>query len=160
MAMLSTTLANGLKLMTPTTDENVAINRFASAWENYFYGAAVGGIAATPGTLSAATTALKAAMIGLKTLGATAIQSGIVAFWGVVATAAPSIWITVPPCTGATPPPTLATIASALTTVFASNKAAQLNLDAAATAIATSLHTKNLGGICVIPTPGVSTPIL
>jgi hypothetical protein len=159
MVMTPTKLADGLKAMTPTTDETIAINRFADAWTNYFYDAAVGAIAANPGTLLAAKNIMKTQLVGVKSAGAAKILAGITSFWGIVATAAPTIWTTVPPCTGATPPPTLATIAAVLNGVFAANKAAQLNLDAAATAIAAALHTPNLGGICVIPTPGVATPI-
>jgi hypothetical protein len=159
MVMTPTKLADGLKAMTPTTNENIAIDRFADAWTNYFYDAVVGAIPVNPGTLTTAKNVMKMQLIGMKTAGAAKIQNGITLFWSTVATAAPTIWTTVPPCTGATPPPTLATIAATLNGVFAANKAAQLNLDAAAMAIAAALHPLNLGGICVIPTPGVATPI-
>ena len=37
MVMVSTTLASELENMTPESDENVVIDRFAFAWETYFY---------------------------------------------------------------------------------------------------------------------------
>lgn len=161
MVMLSTSLASELENMTPTDQESEAIDRFASAWETYFYDSVVGAIPANPGTLAAATNAMKAAMVGLGTQdnGAAAIQAGITAFWGIVATSAAAIWTTAPPCTGATPPPNLATISSSLASVFSSNTSAELGLSDACNAIAASLHSSNLGGICVIPVPGAPTPI-
>jgi hypothetical protein len=162
MVMVSTTLASELENMTPESDENVVIDRFASAWETYFYDASVGGIPANGGTLAGATSAMKSAMIGITqpNAGSISIQNGIIAFWGVVASSAASIWTTVPPCTGATPPPNLATISSTLDGVFASNVASELSLADACNAIAGALHALNLGGICIIPTPGAPTPIL
>jgi hypothetical protein len=153
--MVSTTLASELENMTPESDENVVIDRFASAWETYFYDASVGGIPANGGTLAGATSAMKSAMVGITqpNAGSISIQNGIIAFWGIVASSAP-------PCTGATPPPSLATISSVLDGVFASNVASKLSLADACSAIASSLHTLNLGGICAIPLPGVPTPIL
>jgi hypothetical protein len=161
MVMISDTLAGELENMVPTEVENEAIDRFAAAWETYFYDAVVGAIPANPGTLSAATSAMKSTMVGMSTqdAGATAIQTGITAFWGIVAASAPSIWTTVPPCTGATPPPVLSTIAAALTGVFSANTAGELGLSDACAAIAAAIHPLNLGGICVIPTPGAPTPI-
>jgi hypothetical protein len=162
MVMLSTTLASGLENMIPTDQETVVLNRFSSAWETYFYGASVAGIPVNPNSLAAATTALKAAMVGIsvQNAGAIKIQTGIVAFWGIIATAAPTVWTTVPPCTGAIPPTTLTTIAASLTSVFAANTSSKLELSAACAAIATAIHSKNLGGICTIPIPGAPTPIL
>jgi hypothetical protein len=162
MVMVSTTLASELESMTPESNENVVIDRFASAWETYFYDASVGGIPANGGTLAGATSAMKSAMVGITqpNAGSISIQNGIIAFWGVVASSAASIWTTVPPCTGATPPPSLATISSVLDGVFASNVASKLSLADACSAIASSLHTLNLGGICAIPSPGAPTPIL
>lgn len=162
MVMVSTTLASELENMTPESDENVVIDRFTSAWETYFYDASVGGIPANGSSLASATSAMKTAMIGMTqpNAGATSIQNGIIAFWGIVASAAASIWTTAPPCTGATPPPTLSTISATLEGVFASNVASKLNLTDACSTIASALHTLNLGGICVIPSPGAPTPIL
>lgn len=161
MVMLSTTLASEMESMVPTEEETEAIDRFASAWETYFYDAAVGAIPVNPGTLSSATSAMKSAMSGMSSqdFGDDAIQAGIIAFWSIIATSAPTIWTTTPPCTGATPPPALSTIAASLVGVFASNTAGELDLAAACSAIAGVIHPLNLGGICVIPTPGSPTPI-
>ncbi|KKM82804.1 hypothetical protein LCGC14_1315790, partial [marine sediment metagenome] len=82
-----------------------------------------------------------------------AIQAGILAFWGVVAGAAASIWLTVPPPLAATPPPGLVGIAVALVPVFLSNVTGELSLADAATAVAAVLHPANLGGIAVILGP-------
>lgn len=160
--MVSTSLASELENMTPESDENIVIDRFTSAWETYFYDASVGGIPVNGSSLASATSAMKAAMVGMTQpdAGAPAIQSGIIAFWTTVASSAASIWTTVPPCTGATPPPNLATISATLEGVFASNVSSELSLADACNAIATALHALNLGGICVIPSPGAPTPIL
>lgn len=161
MVMLANTFAEELENMTPTDVESEAIDRFSASWETYFYDAAVGAIPANVGTLASATSAMKAAMVGMSSqdAGATAIQSGIIAFWGIVATSAASIWTTTPPCTGATPPPALGTISASLAGVFSANTAGELELADACSAIATALHPINLGGICAIPTPGAPTPI-
>lgn len=161
MVMLPATLASEMESMEPTDQETEAIDRFAAAWETYFYDAAVGAIPANPGTLAAATTAMKGAMTGMSAqdAGDDAIQAGIIAFWGVVATAAPTIWTTVPPCTGATPPPNLATTSATLVGIFAANTSGELDLAAACNAIAGAIHPLNLGGICAIPPPGAATPI-
>lgn len=159
--MLSTTLASEMENMTPTSQESDVIDRFASAWETYFYESVVGVIPVNSGALASATTAMKAAMIGIsnQNFGDDAIQAGIIAFWGIVASSASLIWTTVPPCTGATPPPALSTIASSLATVFTSNTTSKLNLSDSCIAIASAIHSLNLGGVCVIPSPGTSTPI-
>lgn len=155
--------------MAPTSSEPTAVQNFADAWESYFGGASVAGIPATGGSLSGAKSAMIGAMAGLSAPGggAAAIQSGITAFWGVVAGAAATIW-TVPPNTtvSATPPPTLGSIAAGLAPVFASNSADPTKTIAQATAaIAAVLHTSGgLGGICILqppgPVPPVPTPIL
>lgn len=161
MTMLPATLASEMESMEPTDQETDAIDRFAAAWETYFYDAMVGAIPVNPGTLAAATTAMKGAMTGMsgQDAGDDAIQAGIIAFWGVVAGSAATIWTTVPPCTGATPPPNLATIAATLVGVFTGNTSGELDLAAACNAIAAAIHPLNLGGICAIPPPGAATPI-
>lgn len=161
MVMLPATLGTEMESMEPTDQESDAIDRFASAWETYFYDAMVAAIPVNPSTLTAATTAMKGAMTGMgsQDAGDDAIQAGIIAFWGVVASSAASIWTTVPPCTGATPPPSLATIAASLVGAFATCTAGELDLAAACQVIAAAIHPINLGGICIIPTPGAATPI-
>ena len=159
--MLTTTLAVELENnMAIVDNESDAINNLSAAWEAYFYDASVGGISVNPGSLAAATSAMKTALVGMASNGANAIQLGVTAFWSIVATAAPTIWTTVPPCTAAMPPPTLGAIGATLNSVFASNVAGELDKTACMNAIAAALHPLNLGGICTIPSPGAPTPIL
>jgi hypothetical protein len=162
--MSASTLASELEAMVPTTDEAEAIDRLVTAWETYFYEATVSGIACTSGTLAGASAAMRGALVGLSTpgLSASKLQSGIVAFWGVVATAAATIWVTVPLTVAAAPPPGLAGITAGLAGVFGANTAAGLNLADASTAIAAVLHPLNLGGLASLapPPPGLTAPIL
>jgi hypothetical protein len=161
MVMLATTLAAELENNMAIVDNELdAIDNLSSSWEAYFYDASVGGIPANPGSLSAATNAMKGALVGMSYNGSNAIQLGLIAFWSVIATAAPTIWTTVPPCTAATPPTSLATIGATLDGVFSANVAGKLDKAACMAAIANALHTLNLGGICAIPLPGAPTPIL
>ncbi len=155
MPLVQATLADELLALEPVGDEPGAIDNLASAWENYFADASVLGIPTTVGSLAAATTAMKGALVGLSVAGAGAakLQAGIVAFWGVVAVSAATIWLTVPPPLSATPPPGLAGIAAALTPVFASNAAGSLSLADSANAVAAVLHPLQLGGIALIPPP-------
>ena len=155
MALLPATLGSELANMTPTMDENVAINNFSAAFETYFNGASVLGIPVTAGSLAGATSALKAGLVGMSVLnaGPAKIQTAITSFWGVVATSAATIWATVPPPTGATPPPGLTGIAAALTTTFSANISGELSLEDSANAVATAIHSTQLGGIALIPPP-------
>jgi len=153
--------------MAPTSVKATAIQNFADAWDTYFQGASVAGVPANAGALGAAKSAMIGAMTGLSLTGAVAMQAGITAYWGGVATAFAAIWV-MPPnvVSAATPPPTLGTLASLLTPVFASNSADPTKTIAQATAaIAAVLHASGgLGGIAVVqpplPAPPVPTPIL
>jgi hypothetical protein len=158
MPLTAATLADGLKTMTPADNEADAIAAFSAAWEAYFAEATVLGIAVNGGSLAGALGALEGALTGMSATGAGAasLQAGITAFWGVVATAAATIWTMVPPVPpplGATPPAGLAGIAAALVPVFASNTSSAADLDTAATNIATAIHATQLGGIALIPPP-------
>lgn len=158
MPLLPATLGAGLANMAAVDNEPEAIDNFVNAWESYFTGATVAVIPVTPGSLSGALTAMRGSMIGLSlpNNAAVAIQSGIVAFWGVVAVAAVSIWLTFPvPPTAATPPPSNVGIAAAVSAAFASNFASEVSLSAAANNIATAIHSTQLGGIALIPPPVV-----
>ena len=161
MPLAAPTLGNELKNLPPVKTEAEAINNFATAWGNYFGNATVAAVPVTPGTLTPAINAMKGALVGLSATGAAAakIQSGIVAFWGVVAASAPTIWVTVPPVISATVPPLLGTIAAALSAVFTSNQAGNLSLADAANAVASAIHPIQLGGIAT-QTPNIPTPIL
>jgi hypothetical protein len=158
MPLTQTTLADGLKALEPADNEGDAIAALSAAWEAYFAEATVLGVAVNGGSLAGALGALEAALVGMSATGAGAakIQAGIVAFWGVVATAAASIWTMVPPVpppTAATPPAGITGIAAALVPVFASNTSGSVDLDTSADNIAAVIHPLNLGGIAVIPPP-------
>jgi len=161
MVLLIGTLGNGLANLKPVMTEIEAINNLATAWENYFSNASVAGVPVIPGTLVSAISAMKAALVGLsvENMASIKIQAGIIAFWGVVAASASTIWVIAPPIISATIPPTLGTIAASLTSVFASNLSSKLGLVEAANAIAGVLHPIQLGGIA-IQTPNIPIPIL
>lgn len=167
MALVSNTLASGLANMAPTNAEATAIANFADAWTTYFQGASVAGVPAAGGTLAGAKSAMIGAMTGLSVTGAAAMQAGITAFWGVIASSFAAIWL-IPPSVvvAAIPPTTLSGIAAALAPVFAANAADPTKTIAQATsAIATVLHTNGgLGGIATVQPPPVAptvpTPIL
>src|SRR6478752_6427094 len=148
MALVSSVLASGLLAMVPTPVEATAITNFTNAWATYFAGVSVTGVPV--GSLAAAKT-----------------QAGITAFWGVIVTSGPTLWVLTPSViTVVTPPPTLGGIAAALTAVFASNAADPTKTLAQATnAIAIVLHNNGgLGGIATVQpppvAPSVPTPIL
>jgi hypothetical protein len=157
MTLLQATLASELEAMVPVEAEAQGIDNFSNAFEMYFYDASVLGVPCAPTTLAAAAAALKSAMVGISSTGTAAIQAGIVAFWGVIATSTPTIW---PGSLSATPPPGLSGIAAALQTVFTANTAGGLDLAASAAAVAAALHPTQLGGFAVQPTPAPPAPIL
>ncbi len=167
MALVQATLASGLVNLAPTDVEATAAQNFADAWETYFMGASVAGVPV--GALSGAKSAMVGALTGMSAPAAAAasFQAGVIAFWGVIAASAASLWV-MPPNTvpSATPPPTLSAISAALTAVFASNSADPTKTIAqAAASIAAVLHTNGgLGGIAVVQPPlpagPVPTPIL
>lgn len=165
MALIQTTLGSQLANMAAVDNEIDAINNFATAFENYFYGASVAGVPATAGTLATAITALKAAMTGLSTSGnaATAIQSGIQAFWTTILPLGATIWIVVPAIILVTQPPGLGGISSAVQSAFTSNTSGKLDLTNSANAVAAAIHPTQLGGIATLGPPppgGTPTPIL
>ncbi len=148
--------------MTPTSSEATAIQNFSNAWETYFLGASVSGVPTVPAALAAAKSAMIGAMTGLSVAGAAAIQSGVTAYWGGVASAFAAIWI-IPPSVvvAAIPPPGLGGIAASLAPVFASNSADPTKTIAQATAaIAAVLHASGgLGGIATVQPPPVAPPV-
>lgn len=163
MVMVAADLAEELEALTPTSDVSSAIAALADAWEAYFVAATVGPTQVATGTLAAAKAAMVTALAGINTPsgGATAIQAGIVAWWGVVIPAAAVIWAgNAPPVLSATPPPSLSTIAAVLAPVFASNTGGSLTLQASTTAIAAALHPLNLGAIAAVGPPAGTVPIL
>lgn len=163
MPLVSATLGSELANLVPVDNEPDAINNFATAFDNYFQGATVAGIAVTPGTTAPAKSAMVAAMTGLSTAGAAAIQAGIVAYWTAIVPAAPTVWVTVPVALVAIPPPGLSGIAATLASVFSANATANAPLATAANNVAAALHAAQLGGVVVLSPPppgGTPMPIL
>lgn len=157
MTMVASKLKDELVAMDLFTLEVEAINAWATAFTTYFADAAAGGIPAVPAALEPCKAAMIGAMTGLSTAGKDSIQAGIVAFWGVVATASPVIWAGT---LSATPPPTLSGIAAALEPVFAANTSGSLSEEDSMNNIATVIHTNNLGGTAAMPPPVPPVPIL
>ncbi len=168
MALSQSTLSSGIAAMSPTLTEADAIQSFVTAWDNYFAGSSVAGIAATPGSYAAGLAALQAGLTGLSTpnAGSTIIQAGLTAFWGAIAALPTAIWITapivlIPPIV---PPVSLATLAPALDAVFLAATTGSLSLQDAADQIATVLHSSaGLGALVpgsIPPVPPAPLPIL
>jgi len=159
MTLSANTLATELEKMVPTDDEAEAIDAFTSAFEIYFYEAAAGAIVVADESLVDATAALKGAMTGLNTDAALAMFTGITAFWGIVATAAADIFYDevetaapLGPAIAAIPPLVgLPALQAAITAAFVSNKEGKLDLSDSAAALASAIHSKQLGGICTFP---------
>lgn len=163
MPLIAANLATELESLIPVETEAEVINNLATAWENYFSNASVAGVATVPGTLTTATTAMKSALVGISGdgQGASKLQAGIIAFWGVVVPAVTTIWVVVPPLISAISPPSLSTIAASLTPVFLANKNSGLDLAASALAVANVLHPLQLGGtVTQTGAPPVVLPIL
>lgn len=160
MPLNPTTLSNQLQNMTPTTSELIAIGRFVDAYIAFMSESSVGGLVpiVPAGLQGAPKAACTAAMTGLSTAGATAIQSGLLAFWGAMVPLAATLY---PTATLIVPPPPLASLAPLLTAVFAANTQSQLSLADSCTAVASVIYTASLGGLATIPTPAPTpTPIL
>lgn len=163
MPLLAPTLASELEAMVPVGTEVEAINNFVGAWEGYFANASVAGVPTMAGSLTAAATAMRGALVGMSSAGAgaTALQAGITAFWGAVVGSAATIWVLAPPVTSATPPPGLGGMGVALEAAFLANINGGLSLTASVTNIANVLHPLQIGGIAVqTGAPPVNIPIL
>jgi hypothetical protein len=137
-------------------DEASAIQAFADAFHNYMVQSTVLGVPMVASLGLAAKALMIPAMVGLNTASATALQAGVLAYWGGLNV--PGVWVaTVPPTT---PPPGAAGLAAALTPVFAANTAGQLDETASTNALAAAWHPLMLGGFAGIPPGPVPTPIL
>lgn len=160
MPLNPTTLANQLVNMTPTTSELTAIGRFTDAYIAFISESSVGGIVpiVPAGLQGTPKSACIAAMTGLSVNGATAIQNGLLAFWGAMVPLTATLY---PTSTLLVPPVPLASLAPLLVNVFAANTSAQLDLNASCQAVASVIYTASLGGLATIPTPTPTpTPIL
>lgn len=161
MTLSASKLATELEAMVPADSENTGINNFATAFENYFYESTCGGSSVTNNSLTACTAALKSAMVGVSSSGASGISAGISAFWGVVAGSAALIWVTAPVLVAATPPPGLSGLTAAITTAGNTNISNKNSLEDSALVMANAIHHLMLGGLGTIVTPpGGTLPIL
>lgn len=170
MVMIATTLANGLKAMTPTTNATAAQSTLADALINYFAGASVAGVPANPGVLAGAPkSAVLATLASLNSPNgaAASIAAACQAFWTAVGPIASTVWL-VPPNTivpaSLVPPAGLGSLSTGLQSTFDSNVNGALDLDAAATAIANTIHSAQAGATVTLqpppPAPPVVTPII
>ena len=160
MALLENKLATELVAMVPVITEVEGIDNFATAFENYFYDSVVTAIPVNSLSLVNSTNALKGAMTGASVDAAAAIQAGIIAFWAQVVIDFALIWTTAPVLVLVVPPTGLSGIATALLSVFTSNKDLVLELEAAVAQIAAVLHPTQLGGIATLgPPPPAGTPV-
>ena len=158
MTMAQATLKNELIAMNLYDTEADAITALTGAWKNYFTDAVTNALSIQSAVLNPAKSAMATAMTGLSITGAVAIQAGIIAWWGYLVSVATTAFTG---CTLITPPTTLTGIVSALTPVFVNNIVHSLSEANAYDAIATVLHTNNLGGLATIPPPpGTTYPIL
>ncbi len=157
MPLNPSTLANQLKNMTPTKSEIEAIGKFTDAYIAFMSESSVGGLVPiVPSALQGTPkTACMAAMTGLSTTGAVAIQTGLLAFWGAMVPLAATLY---PTATLIVPPIPLSTLAPLLITVFAANTLAKLSLNDSCVAVASVIYTASLGGLATIPTP-TPTPL-
>jgi hypothetical protein len=145
------------ELATLPGTEAAAIEAWAEAFATYFEGATANGVPATPAALhAAAKTAMKGAMSGLSTAGATAIQAGVVAFWGALVAAPPTYFTAALALSAA---PGLSGLAPALAGVFETNQSSGASQDTALGAIATAIHALQTGGTVTFP-PSVVFPLL
>jgi hypothetical protein len=149
MTLSASTLATKLKELPLYDDEGEAISGFTDAFSDYFSDAMSNAIQISALALPAAKTAMETAMIALlSSNAANALTLGITAFWGALVPA--TAWTTV---TLITPPVLLASLETALLVTFNNNKTGKLSKDVSMTAIASTIHTNNLGGLATWPSP-------
>lgn len=159
MTLSVSTLADGLEALEPTESESAAISAIVAAWDSYFAGATVNGVAATPGSYAAGLSAMQSALAGMSADGAGAakLAAAVTAFWSGIAALATTIWVTapvvlVPPIV---PPPGLGSLAAALGSAFAASASGSSSLADSAAAVAAALHAS--GGLGAI-VPGSVPP--
>lgn len=162
MALNQDTLRAQLVAMPNVDNEPAARANMASAFDVYFRGASVAPVMAASAALTPARTAMQAALVGLSVPGngATAIQAGIVAYWGAVVASAAVIWVHSPPVLSVTPPPSLSTLASVLAPLFTSLTAAKLSKAECCAQLAAAIHTLQLGGQAAVGPPPATIPVL
>jgi len=160
MTMSQSTLKDELAAMVLYESETDAIDAWTAAWSGYFSDAETNGIPVSPAALPTAEAAMKTGLAGMSVSGqgAQKIQDGITAWWNVIV-AAPAVFFA--GSIAVAPPPGLSGIASALQSVFDSNREGEVTKDQAYTAVAGVLHPANLGGTATFPgSPPPTFPIL
>ncbi len=155
MALLQATLTTELQSLGLYGVEADAIDDWTAAFSAYFEDAESNVVSINPAALPAAESAMKGAMVGLSTGGASALQAGILAFWGALVPA--TAWTTV---TAITPPPGLSGLAAAVQDAFDANTVAGNDKNTSMAAIAAKIHPLQLGGTATWPTPVGPQPIL
>lgn len=158
MPMSAKKLGDEMSKMEPTEVASEVARGFASAFTTFFYDAQANG-SVVPGTLEPAKAAMFAPLGSVSNIGAgaAALQAAIVAFWGVVASSAATIW---PGTVGATPPPGLTGIAAALVPVGEANTTGKATRSQAMMNLALVIYAANLGGMATMPPPASPVPIL
>lgn len=155
MALIQATLSTELQALPDVDNEPDAILNMSSAFDGYFGGAASNGAPLNPAIAALGLAAMQGALVGMSAddAGAGAISAGVTAYWAA---------LNVPGAFGAsivpiTPPPTIATLAAALTAVFAANITGKLEKEPACDAIAAVWHPIMIAGglatFMVGPTP-------
>lgn len=151
MALSQSKLASELLVIAQShpASEAAAISDFADAFHNYMVESTVAGVPMVASLGLAAKALMIAAMTGLNTASAAAIQAGVLAYWGGLNVA--GVWG--PTITPTTPPAGASGLAAALTTVFATNTSGKLDETASTNAIAAAWHPTMLGGLATLPGP-------
>lgn len=160
MVMSANTLAIELQNLVPTDSEEAAANALANAYAVFASDAE----ALTP-ILSTGIDLGKVAMIPALTgmsifnQGATAIQTGVLAFWSAVAA---GLTTSFAGALAITPPTGNATLANSLQPVFDANVASNASLVDATNAIAIVMHAAAIvgGTVTTAGVPVIITPIL
>jgi hypothetical protein len=161
MPLLPNTLRDELVAIGNVADEESARDGWADAYATYFSGATSNGVPV--GSVTAARNAMDAALVGLSTTGAVAIQAGITAFWGALV-ASPAVVFA--GATVITPPAGLSNISADILLAAPLNVTQSNDATTALGFIASGglggnvgLHTLSLGGTATFPGPIVA-PIL
>lgn len=123
-----------------------AAQNWANAFAQYFFGAQAGGVPVVAASVTnIAEPAMASAIVFVpgpgSLAGATAIQAGLIAFWGTIL-AAPATFF---PTTIAATRPSYSLLPAQLAAVFDSNTASELSLVDAAAAIAPVIHSSTAG---------------
>jgi hypothetical protein len=156
VALLAATLATEMDAeIGNVATEALARTAWAQAWRNYFAGALANGVPIAAAALDAGQSALASGLTGMSSSGASAIQTGLTAWWAALVPATAFTGATV-----ITPPPGLTGVAAALAPVFVTNNAPGITKTQALTNLANALHAAaGIGGTATFPGPVVA-PIL